>query len=188
MKVLSFDFPRNKYEKRIIVKLDFLLFQWPCQATFLGFVLSSKILLTDQVAGFLKAQYISWKRWIIKLIFLCAGADRGSINLSIDILLYSQKKLDRGTKLSLHHSVHCGGINPPSKTPPLLSRQVPSPLNLQKVQASSFLGNPPLYIVFLWTPPLSPPKKKKNQIFQWISKILKFLIIKPILSFKSNNS
>ena len=32
-------------------------FQLPCQAKFLGLVLLSKILLSNQIAGFLKAQY-----------------------------------------------------------------------------------------------------------------------------------
>ena len=82
------------------------------------------------------------------------------------------------TQQVLVHSVHWG-INLPSKTPPLFLAK--PPLNQQTVQAPSFLGNSPLYIGFLWTPP--PPK---SQIFQWTAKILKFFILNTILSFKSN--
>ena len=38
---------------------------------------------------------------------------------------------------------------------------------------------------FMTTPP-PPSPQKKNQIFQWTSEILKFFILDPILSFKSN--
>ena len=51
------------------------------------------------------------------------------------------------------------------------------PLNLQTVQ-SPFLDNPPPWF-FVNHPP-------KSQIVQWTPKILKFFILKPILSFKSN--
>ena len=54
--MLSFDFPEIKYERKIIVILDFS-FHLPCQTKFLDFVLLSKILLTDQITGFLKFQY-----------------------------------------------------------------------------------------------------------------------------------
>ena len=53
LKSLLFDFPEKRCEKRIIVILDFS-FQLPCQAKLLDFVLWSKILLTNQIAGFLK--------------------------------------------------------------------------------------------------------------------------------------
>ena len=58
------------------------------------------------------------------------------------------------------HSMH-RGINPPSKKTPLKSTNCPSP---------PFLGNPLLYIGFLWTPSPFP----KRRIFQWTRKILKF--------------
>ena len=64
----------------------------------------------------------------------------------------------------------------PSPPPQLKSANYPSP---------TFLGNPPLYINFSWTPP-PPLPHPESQIFQWTSKILKFSIPNPILSFKSN--
>ena len=68
---LSFDFPEKKYETRTIMILDFS-FLLPCQAKFWGFVLLSKILLTSQIAGFLKVQYfmeefkhkVNYFKWI----------------------------------------------------------------------------------------------------------------------------
>lgn len=51
--IFLWDFPEKKCEKRIIVILDFP-FQLSCQAKLLDFVLWSKILLTNQIAGFLK--------------------------------------------------------------------------------------------------------------------------------------
>ena len=77
------------------------------------------------------------------------------------------------------------GYQPPppcQKDHPFLFHQPPPPpptpsLNLQTVQALSCLGNSPYILVFL--EPLI------NQVFQWIP-ILKFFILKPIPSFKSN--
>ena len=49
-------YPLTLFGKPCIVILDFP-FQLPCQAKFLGFVLLSKILLTNQNTRFLKIQY-----------------------------------------------------------------------------------------------------------------------------------
>ena len=63
------------------------------------------------------------------------------------------------------------GIDPSSKTPPPLFCQVtPSPLLFRQL---------PLFIGFSWSP-------LKNRIFQWNPIILKFFILNPIPSFKSN--
>ena len=70
------------------------------------------------------------------------------------------------------HRVH-RGINPPQKYPPPLSCQA-SPLNLKTVQAPLFRQSS-LCISFSWT--LPPPK---SPIFQWMPKMLKFLIVNPI--------
>ena len=72
----------------------------------------------------------------------------------------------------------CIGVStPPQKHHPLFSCQAPS-LNWQTVQAP-FLGNPPLYIGFLWTPP--PWKSDFSVNPQNI-----FFIFNTIISFKSN--
>ena len=68
------------------------------------------------------------------------------------------------------------GYQLPLKTPPLFCQS--PPLNLQTVQAP-FLGNPPSSFFG----ELSPPK---SCIFQKTPEILKFFILDPILSFKSN--
>ena len=60
----------------------------------------------------------------------------------------------------------CIRVSFPLKNTTLSFFQSP-PLNWQTVQAPPFLGNPLLYIGFLWIPPL------ESQIFQWTPKILK---------------
>ena len=64
------------FGKSCIMILDFP-FQLPCQARFLGFVLLSKILLTNQIAGFLKFHYII-KELKHKVFFMWIGIHRNS--------------------------------------------------------------------------------------------------------------
>ena len=52
-------------------------------------------------------------------------------------------------------------------------------LTVETCPSPTFLGNSPLYIVFLWAPP-------KNSMFQLTPKIWKFFMLKPILSFENN--
>ena len=82
-------------------------------------------------------------------------------------------------KLSLFlpwHSVHWVSALLKTTNPSFL----PSPLiDVKTVQAPLFLGNSSLYIGFLWISP-------ENQIFQWTPLVLKFFILNPIPSFKSN--
>ena len=72
--------------------------------------------------------------------------------------------------IHLIHSVQ-RGINPPSTTPtPSFLPRPPPPLKSANGPSPSpppFLGNPPLYVGFSWTPPT------KSWIFQWTPKILK---------------
>ena len=79
------------------------------------------------------------------------------------------------------YSIVCIYHPPRSKTPPPFF--LPSPL-LKSANCSStpFLGNPPLYVGFSWTPFPLP----KSHIFQWTAKMFKFFILNTILSFKSN--
>ena len=63
----------------------------------------------------------------------------------------------------------------PQKHHPLFLAKPP----LKLLPKSPFLGNPLLYIGFLWT-------ASKNGILQWTPKILKLFILNTILSFKSN--
>ena len=82
--------------------------------------------------------------------------------------------------LSYVSSIVCIGVSVTPQKYPLLSCQPPTPpLNLQTVQASSFRLSS-LYIGFLWTP------ISKTRVFLRTPKILKFFILHPILSFKSN--
>ena len=94
------------------------------------------------------------------------------------------------SRSSIHSAIVCIGVSTPppptpsplpSKTlPPLFLAKPPPPpppsLNLQTLQAPLF--RPSLLYVN------SPPSK--SWIFQWKPKIVKFFILKPILSFKSN--
>ena len=69
------------------------------------------------------------------------------------------------------HSVHWG-INPPQKYHPLFLAKPPL-----------FFGNPPPPPLLYWFFVSPWPK---SWIFQWTPKILKFVILNNILSFKSN--
>ena len=81
-------------------------------------------------------------------------------------------------EIPLEHSVHWGINSSPQKHYPLFLAKPPL-LKSANRPSPPFLGNPPYILVFHEPPP-------KNQIFQWTPKILKFFIINPILSFKSN--
>ena len=97
---------------------------------------------------------------------------------------YDQIKLQsiRNQRMNIYKLciVYMGVSIPPQKHHPHLSCQAPH--KSINCPSSPFYGIL-LNILFFHD---HPPHKKKNHIFQWASEILKFFILDPILSFKSN--
>ena len=80
------------------------------------------------------------------ILFFNGSTDLNIFYTYLDIIRDTQSKISvKEMKSCQQHSVHWG-INPPSKTPPSLSCQLPL-LNLQTVQAPLFRQSP-LYIGF----------------------------------------